>query len=294
MQARTVGLNRRAQGDFGGDALALCPHLGAQPVEPRRQASAAPGRQLEHRRRVGERAQVGLGARGIEIVQHRQQVGLGEQQQVGGAEHHRILRRLVVALGGREQRHVAVLAEVETRGTDEIADILDEQDIQTRQLHMVQGVVHHVRVEMAGGAGGDLVRRHALGADARGVVLGFEVALDDGQAQFIPQRAEGGFKQQRLAGAGRGHEVDDEHAVFVEVLAVVRRLAVVFGQQIGEHAYRALAVFVLLLRQILVGVGDVAAAGITHNTSQCGMRNSECGIFINSALRTPHSELIRR
>jgi hypothetical protein len=43
------------------------------------------------------------------------------------------------------------------------------------------------------------------------------------------------LQQGGLAGARRGHEVDREHAVFIEVLAVVRRHPVVGGEQILQH-----------------------------------------------------------
>ncbi len=48
----------------------------------------------------------------------------------------------------------------------------------------VQCIVHHVRIQVAGLAGGDLHRRHATGADALGVVFGLEVALDHGDGKI--------------------------------------------------------------------------------------------------------------
>ncbi len=49
------------------------------------------------------------------------------------------------------------------------------------------------------------------------------------------ERARGGLEHRRLARARRAHQVDREHAVLAEVLAVVRRLAVVVGQDALVH-----------------------------------------------------------
>ena len=84
----------------------------------------------------------------------------------------------------RQQHDIAVLAEVEARRAHQIADVLDEDDVEAGKRQVVQGVVHHAGVEMAGAAGGDLDRRHAVGADAAGIVVGFEVAFDHRDAEF--------------------------------------------------------------------------------------------------------------
>jgi hypothetical protein len=71
------------------------------------------------------------------------------------------------------------------------------------EVEPVQRVVDHVRVQVAGAAGGDLHRRDALGADALGVVLGLQIALDHGDAQLRAQGLDGGLQQAGLAGPGR-------------------------------------------------------------------------------------------
>ncbi len=67
----------------------------------------------------------------------------------------------------------------------------------------MQGVVHHVRIQMAGAAGGDLYGGDALGADALGVVLGLEITLDDGDAHLTGKGVDGPLQQAGLAGTGR-------------------------------------------------------------------------------------------
>jgi hypothetical protein len=66
----------------------------------------------------------------------------------------------------------------------------------------MQRLVHHVRVQVAGAAGRDLNGRDALGADALGIVLGLEVALDDGDAQVSADGVQRRFQQARLAEPG--------------------------------------------------------------------------------------------
>jgi len=72
-----------------------------------------------------------------------------------------------------------MLTEVEACRADEVADVLDEQQIKTSQWQVMQRPMHEVRIEVAGRSGGDLYRRHAVGPDAGRIVVGLEVALDD-------------------------------------------------------------------------------------------------------------------
>ena len=64
-------------------------------------------------------------------------------------------------------------------GTDEIADVLDDEEIQAGQVQLLQSAGHHVRFEMADRAGGDLHHRRAGLAQALGVVVGGQIADDD-------------------------------------------------------------------------------------------------------------------
>ena len=74
-----------------------------------------------------------------------------------------------------------------------------------------------------------------MGANAGRIIVGFEIALDDGNAVAILERHDRRFQQGGLAGARRGHEVDREHAVGVEMFAIVPRCLIVRGEQILQH-----------------------------------------------------------
>ena len=62
-------------------------------------------------------------------VEVRQQVDLVDQHQLAGAEHQRVLERLVLALGDRGDHDPRVLADVELGRADEVADVLDHQQV---------------------------------------------------------------------------------------------------------------------------------------------------------------------
>ena len=60
----------------------------------------------------------------------RGQVHLGDDGHVGRVEDGRVLERLVLALGHREEDQPQVLAQVEGGRADQVADVLDEQEVE--------------------------------------------------------------------------------------------------------------------------------------------------------------------
>ena len=79
--------------------------------------------------------------------------------------------------------HFVRLAQVEAGGTDQIADVLDQQQAVVVQPSCCMRLSHHVGIQMTALAGIDLQRGCAGGADARGIVVGLLVALDHGERQ---------------------------------------------------------------------------------------------------------------
>ena len=265
-------LDRRAGRVAGCKTLLLGSQLALEPVQPGSQLIRGTGGEDCKGGRAGQVPQIAFGALRLELGQQWQQVGLGAQHQVGRAEHHRILGGFVVALGDREQGHVAVLAQVEARRTDQVTHVLDEEDVETRQVQPVQGLVDHVGIQVAGAAGGDLYRRDPLGTDTQGVVLCLQVALDHGDPQPSTQGIDGGLQEAGLARPRGGHQVQGQHPIMVEVFTIMGRLMVVLREQPLQHGYgrpaiRGLGEFAVSPDQVLVAGGDVAAAGITHRSS---------------------------
>jgi hypothetical protein len=128
-----------------------------------------------------------------------------------------------------------VLANIETRGANEVTNVFDEKDIEPLQLDVVQGYMDHVRVEVTGHAGGNLDGGHAVAADALGVVLRLQITLDDSNPHPGRQGLDRCFKQAGLAAARAGHDIHGQYTVLVKVLAIVIGLPVVFVQQVFEH-----------------------------------------------------------
>ena len=94
-------------------------------------------------------------------------------------KHARILQRLVVALGNGKDHDLRVLAQVEIGGTYEVANILEQHEIEVIQVEHFHGPANHIRLQMARTASVNLHGWNALGFDALGVHGTRDVALDD-------------------------------------------------------------------------------------------------------------------
>ena len=62
------------------------------------------------------------------------QVHFGDDGNVGGVEDGWIFQRLVFAFGDRKQDQAEILAQIVGGGADQIADVLDEQEIELIEL----------------------------------------------------------------------------------------------------------------------------------------------------------------
>ena len=103
----------------------------------------------------------------------------------------------------------------------------------------MQGRMHHRRVEMARRSS-----RDRSGDDAGGASADWRRGRSPDRRRARPaarvarQQPRRGFEHGRLAGAGRSHEVDRQHAARAEVLAVVRRRPIVAGENPLVHVHR--------------------------------------------------------
>jgi len=91
---------------------------------------------------------------------------------------------------------------VESRRAYQIAGVFHEQDIDLYQVQPVQHIVHHVRIEMADSAGGDLYCLDPAAANALCVITCLEVTLDNRYRQFVARRINGGLRLRGPARAG--------------------------------------------------------------------------------------------
>ena len=163
-------------------------------------------------------------------VEMRQQVELVHEHELARAEHERVLERLVLALGHGRDHYAPVLADAELRRADEVADVLDQEQVDLVERDRRQRRAHHVRVEVALAAeariGVDLRHRHVQRGKRVGIETALHVALEHADAHIV-EISHDAFEQRRLARARRTHHVDDDDAVLVEVVAVRARDRVV-------------------------------------------------------------------
>ena len=116
-------------------------------------------------------------------------------------------------------------------------------------------------IEMAGAAGGDLHGGQPMRADACGVVLGFEIALDDGHAQFVLQRVGRRFEKGGLAGPRRRHEVEDEKVARIEMGTIALGGTIVVRQEVLAQNDEVLSA---VRTGALARVNGMRAACLTH------------------------------
>ncbi len=155
----------RLLGGAGGDPQ--------QPVAPRLDSLAGPRAQHDPSRRR-DAPDVDVVEQPVEVeVEVRQQVDLVDEHELAGAEHQRVLERLVLALGHRAHHHARVLADPELGRADEVADVLDDQQIDLVERQRRDRRADHVGVEVTlaaeAGAGVELGHRHVQAGQAVGV-----------------------------------------------------------------------------------------------------------------------------
>ena len=100
--------------------------------------------------------------------------------------------------------HPRVLADAELRRADEVADVLDHEQVDVGERQRGQRAADHVGVEMALAAearvGVELRHRHVQAREPVGVVGALDVALEHARAH-VAQVAQHPLEQRRLAGA---------------------------------------------------------------------------------------------
>ena len=179
-----------------------------------------------------------MGQRQLALKAHRRrQVGLADHHRIGAVEGGGVLERLVLPLAHRQQHQPPVLAEVVGGRADQVAHVLDQQQVKGRQaatggLEGIEAAGHHRRIEVAGLARGDRHGLQAGGPQAGGVVVGGQVAHQGRQGQGTGGAMVGqGLQQGGLAGPRRGEDVHHLHSGGIETAAIGLGLLVVLGQQ---------------------------------------------------------------
>jgi hypothetical protein len=166
-----------------------------------------------------------------------QQIDLIEQHGGGNVKHERIFLGLVVALGNAQKRHLAILAHVELGRADQIADVFDEKDVEAVRSRLLAASWTWELVRWAAALGVDLHGLGAGGGHAAGIVVGLQVALDDGHVHLVAQVGQSAFEQRGFARPGRAHEIEDQDAAFGEKGPEIGGNAGIGLQDVAHHGY---------------------------------------------------------
>ncbi len=166
----------------------------------------------------------------------RQQIGFIEQHQIGRREHIRIFERLVLALRDGENHDLMRLAEIESGGTHQIPDILDEERRALFQRQRLERMTDHMGVEVTSLARVDLYRRRACLTNALGVIRRLLIALDHRHWNFTEKIIDCAHQQRRLAGSGARNEIQREHTLRRKERPILARIGVILGQDVPFDA----------------------------------------------------------
>ena len=139
------------------------------------------------------------------------QVELGNNGDVRAIEDRGIFEWFVFAFGHGEQNEAQIFSEIVGRGTDEIADVFDEQEIERANVPIAQGVLNHRGFEVADRARGDLFHGSETSSQTRGIIFGREVANERSYPGAKPKRHERLFEEGGFAGARTRDEADDKN-----------------------------------------------------------------------------------
>ena len=130
-------------------------------------------------------------------------------------------------------------AQVERRGTDEIADVFDHEQAALDRRELAQRVSDHAGVEVASLSRVDLDGARAGRPDAVGVERSLLVAFDHRDRHPPAQRLDRAHEQRRLPRSRARHEIEREDRAIGEQLPVPRRVLVVPREDVLLDLQRA-------------------------------------------------------
>src|SRR6185436_16779281 len=167
------------------------------------------------------------------------QIDLGDDRHIRRIDDRRILERFVLAFRNRKQDRAKILPEVITGRADEIAHVLDEQEIEWFREPILHGPLNHGGIEVTDRSRRDLTHGSVAARQTRRVVVRSEIADQSAHMQIPIQRSEHLLKEHRLAGPWAGHNADDERSCFTETRAQFPGEKIVLFQHTLAHFDKA-------------------------------------------------------
>src|SRR5260370_6498842 len=119
-----------------------------KPLTPRVQPHACSTTYLEHTQMRIDRKNLPFDL--LQIVIHiGQQIELIQDQYLRRSEHLWIFSWLVISLSYAHDHHAQIFSQLPGCGTNQVADVLDDEQFDLRQLNFRERVEDHMRLQMA-------------------------------------------------------------------------------------------------------------------------------------------------
>ncbi len=149
-------------------------------------------------------------------------IHLVEDSDVGVLEHCMVLPDHVISLGGGHDDGPVVGSEGEVCGTDEVSDVLDDDDVVLVQVHGGKGLLDEVCIKVA------LLSGVAVHCIQSGLLESLEVIVTGNVSGDDADLLSGGHEllshfddEGGLSGSDGSHEVDGFDIVFLEKVVVL-------------------------------------------------------------------------
>jgi hypothetical protein len=116
----------------------------------------------------------------------RQEIQLGDHNDLTCAKRLRVLPRFVIALGRAEQKDPQVFPQFVGRRADQITDVLDEQEVERLVSKFWESTLNQRQLEVARATGRDLNGGCERG-ETFGISFGFDIADEHADTMIFPQ-----------------------------------------------------------------------------------------------------------
>ena len=204
-----------------------------EPVGPFANPLPGPAGDLEDRSVGVELAEIAEELVVVE-VRVRQQIDLVEHKRADFVEQQRILTGFVVALGDTEDADLGVLAEVEFGRTSDVADVLDQYQVERIEVQFAETALDERRFQMTRPAREQLDHRHAELRDPVAIAGRRDVTFEHAEAELFQCR-DCFFEQRSLTGTGSADEVNGGNFFCRELFAVAAGNLIICSENILKN-----------------------------------------------------------
>ncbi|MCG3148752.1 MAG: hypothetical protein PCFJNLEI_02199 [Verrucomicrobiae bacterium] len=206
-----------------------------QPVRPLGDALTGFAGDLEDRRSRVELAEVSDELVEVEIGVG-QEINFVEHERADLVEEQRIFAGFVVAFGDAEDADFAGLAEIELGRAGDVADVLDQDEVQGVEVERIQAALDEWRFEVTCAAREKLDNRHVELGNPVGVARGGDVAFENADPAMGFETRDGQFQERGFPGTRGADEIDGGDLLGGQSLAQFGRDGVVGFEDVFQNS----------------------------------------------------------